>query len=77
MRAPKTANERVRIVLISFARSISHGKYFHNRAASSSLPTLDLGLQYKQFWVKWRGGGIVENKLDSAGLTNMEEAGDD
>lgn len=34
---------------------ISHGKYFHNRASSSSLPALDLRLQYKQFWVKAEG----------------------
>lgn len=48
---------RCRDTLCSFPLlgPISHGKYFHNRASSSSLPALDLRLQYKQFWVKAEG----------------------
>lgn len=42
-------------VLVSSGESISHGKYFHNRASSSSRAALDLRLQYKQFWVKAEG----------------------
>lgn len=58
-------------MLASFGASISHWQYFHNRAAPSSLPMLDLGFQCKQVWVKPRGG--VDNKLDSARAKGFRE----